>query len=58
MTGCDCPIPAGCAVSLGCGSDELQAAVSPSWLYEQASTLEQKKKKNPLFLWIKGTFVP
>lgn len=44
MTVCDCPIPAGHAVSVGCGNDEMQVVVSPSWLDEQAGTLEQKQK--------------
>lgn len=48
MTACDCPIPAGQAVSVGCGNDELQAVVSPPWLDEQAGTLDQKKSPLPM----------
>lgn len=43
MSACDGPIPAAQAVSIGCGSDELQAVVSPPRLDERAGALDQKK---------------
>ena len=48
MSVCDCLIPAGQAVSVGCGNDELQAVVSPPWLEEQAGTLDKKKSPLPM----------
>ena len=56
MTVCDCLIPAGQAVSVGCGNDELQAVVSPPWLEEQAGTLG--KKKIPFACELRGHLFP